>query len=655
MEGAEEFVSNEEVLNTDILRARIMNVEYQNLTIGEIQREIKRIYIEETGKEPPANITIYRSDDFKNLNDIDSGFDGTVIHFYDEEKGINQEYTITRGSETPEKDTWKPLDWTYNVFGIFVGQNKNQYRDAILFDKLVTKKINEKLRNNGSHIKLKKIGLGHSLGGNLNETIQITKQRYEKVYVINDAPPSFYQLATIDPYFWGQLVKKFNLNPEHYEEIYSIPPSELKAFAEEYYKKQIDERSIHHLTSQEDMLYAVSNVRGFIDIGSRQVIDTNKDFTSIKDLIAKISDKDVKAIQVYLSQYSDVYNEKGFDGVVQAMTGVDIAFIESLQGYDTMDYVWNAGDIVSKANHMLGDMKVKIPELMENVAILYKNLDPIFSVFVELGYVTPEEKKTVLTEVKGIEKDVASIQQLLHKTWNWSMVIPFLTPYVADDILQWKASIEVLFQIRDKVLNILKRLQIIQENTMNLQNAITTSVKAHSLNEVINALARSKGRMYDEYGNLILVKKVGEQEIRMNLSSAVRIYQKGLQIMDEKEAVLHKMKQRYFDEYVEDFEIQKRELMKKIEDMEQNPWAYQHLLGHFIYDAEQVYVLRRIDVHESIPPLDPMIPHIFETMFSYYEQEISKGKELVTTIKKSFEEFFEQDQNVSKIFDLRYG
>ncbi|WP_323744675.1 DUF6792 domain-containing protein [Thermaerobacillus caldiproteolyticus] len=29
--------------------------------------EIKRIYIEETGKEPPAHITIYSFDDFKNF------------------------------------------------------------------------------------------------------------------------------------------------------------------------------------------------------------------------------------------------------------------------------------------------------------------------------------------------------------------------------------------------------------------------------------------------------------------------------------------------------------------------------------------------------------------------------------------------------------
>ncbi|QPA30606.1 DUF6792 domain-containing protein [Thermaerobacillus caldiproteolyticus] len=640
-------MSQKLVLDTDLLRARVMNLEYEHLTA----EEIRRIYIEETGSDPPDQIHVYHSQDFKNININDSGFDGTIIHFYDEEKRINQMYTIARGSEIQEKDTWKPLDWAYNTFGIFVGQNKNQYDDALRFDEMVTQKITEELKRNGQTIELKKIGLGHSLGGNHVQVIQLTAHRFDQVYVINDAPPSAYQLAYIDKRFRYELAKKFTPNIlSDYNLIYSIPPSELKAFAEEYYKKQIDERSIHHLTAQEDLLYAVSGVRGFIDIGSRQVIDTNKDFTSIKDLIAKISDKDVKAIQVYLSQYSYIYNEKGFDGVVQAMTGVDIAFIESLQDYDTMDYVLHAEDILSKIDHMYDEMSEKIPVLLKHIGILYKNLDPMLSVFVQLGYMTVEEKNTVLSEVKGIEKDVTSIQQLLHELLNRERLIGivFLNPV---DILQ---CIETLFQIRDKVLDIEKRLQIIQENTMNLQNAITMSVNAHSLNEVIMALARSKGRTYDEYGNLILIKKMGAHEIRMNLSSAVRVYQKGLQILEEKETVLHKMKQRYFDEYVEDFEIQKRKLMNKIEDMEQNPWAYQRLLGHFTYDAERVYVLRRIEVHESIPPMDPMIPHIFETMFSYYEQEISKGKELIATIKKSFEEFFEQDQNVAKIFDLRY-
>ncbi|WP_243292753.1 hypothetical protein [Bacillus sp. FJAT-47783] len=47
--------SNQEVLNSNILRARMMNSEYKNLTV----EEVKRIYIEETGKEPPAHICVY--------------------------------------------------------------------------------------------------------------------------------------------------------------------------------------------------------------------------------------------------------------------------------------------------------------------------------------------------------------------------------------------------------------------------------------------------------------------------------------------------------------------------------------------------------------------------------------------------------------------
>jgi hypothetical protein len=642
------------VLDTDLLRARVMSEEYEHLD----EKDIRRIYIQETGSEPPAQIRVYHSQEFK------SGFDGTIIHFYDEEKGINQMYTIARGSETLEKDTQIPEDWGYNTFGIFVGKNRSQYNDALRFDEMVTQKITEELKRNGQTIELKKIALGHSLGGNLVQTIQLTEHRFDQVYVINDAPPSVYQLAYIDIRFRYELAKK-KFNPYILFKPYliaSIPPSELKAFAEEYYKKQIDEHSIHHLTAEEDLLYAVTSGRSlYIDIGSRRVIDTNKDFTSIKDLIAKISDKDVKTIQLYLSKYSGIYEEKGFDGVVQAMTGVDFDFIKSLRDYNTIDYLMD----IDKIERMYDRMSEEIPPLLEDLGIL-KNLDPILSVFVQFGYMTVEEKNTVLREVKGIVEDLKSIDQLRHELWNsmmdWkrrsivaSSYNPFFSPATSVATQNISLIISTLYQIGQKALDIVKRLQVIQKNTKKLQNAIDMSVDAHSLDDVINALARSKGRAYDENGDLILIKKVGEQEIRVNLSSAVRIYQKGLQIMERKEAVLREMKQSYLCEYVEDFERQKQELMKKIEDMEQNPWAYRHLLGHFTDDAKQVYALRRIDVHESIPQLHPRIPYIFEkAMFLYYEHEISRGKELIETIRKSFEEFFEQDQNLSKIFDLRY-
>jgi predicted HAD superfamily phosphohydrolase len=65
-----------------------------------------------------------------------------------------------------ESDTLKPLDWAYNAFGIFVGQSRSQFDDASRFDKIVTQKITEELKQKGATIELEKIGLGHSQGGN---------------------------------------------------------------------------------------------------------------------------------------------------------------------------------------------------------------------------------------------------------------------------------------------------------------------------------------------------------------------------------------------------------------------------------------------------------------------------------------------------------
>ncbi len=77
-------MSNEEILNTDIIRARITGLEYGKISA----EEIRRIYTEETGHEPPGEITVYHSEELKALSEKkraskDSGFDGTVIHFYD--------------------------------------------------------------------------------------------------------------------------------------------------------------------------------------------------------------------------------------------------------------------------------------------------------------------------------------------------------------------------------------------------------------------------------------------------------------------------------------------------------------------------------------------------------------------------------------------
>ncbi|TDL79179.1 DUF6792 domain-containing protein [Peribacillus frigoritolerans] len=99
-------MQNEEVLNSDILRVRLTELEYGGKKKFTVE-EVRKIIIEETGESPPSNIEIFSTDSLKEFKELknegkDSGFDGTAIHFYDAEKGINQTYVITRGSENEE-------------------------------------------------------------------------------------------------------------------------------------------------------------------------------------------------------------------------------------------------------------------------------------------------------------------------------------------------------------------------------------------------------------------------------------------------------------------------------------------------------------------------------------------------------------------------
>ena len=59
-----------DVLFSDTLKARIVKLEYGSIdSDGEFIpisiEDIRRVYIEETGMEPPNKIMLYRSDDYK--------------------------------------------------------------------------------------------------------------------------------------------------------------------------------------------------------------------------------------------------------------------------------------------------------------------------------------------------------------------------------------------------------------------------------------------------------------------------------------------------------------------------------------------------------------------------------------------------------------
>lgn len=88
---------------------------------------------------------------------------------------MDKSYTIARGTQNFTDDDWHAIDWSYNIMGIFTGQNDSQYKTVEKFDEKVTKEIAAKIGKEPI-----KIGLGHSLGGNLITLLQLNIGGFEK-------------------------------------------------------------------------------------------------------------------------------------------------------------------------------------------------------------------------------------------------------------------------------------------------------------------------------------------------------------------------------------------------------------------------------------------------------------------------------------------
>ncbi|MGX1191645.1 DUF6792 domain-containing protein [Metabacillus sp. SLBN-84] len=645
-------MNNNEVLATDLIRARIAELEYEGIT----EEDIRRIYIEETGEKPPVNIKVYRSEDFKLNKNEDSGFDGTILHFYDYEKGINQTYTITRGSEHKEGNSEKdrPLDWIYNAMGIFSGQNDSQFDSANQFEELVNEKIKKDLENKSKslgaditkeEIPLKKLGIGHSLGGNLIQMLAITRGDFEKVYAINDAPPSAYQLAAIDSKFRGKLFIEFNIDETDFDQIYTIPPKDLKAFAETYYKEQ--GKNIHHLTNEEDMLFAASELRGFLDLGSRTMLDSNPDFESIRERIANLSDEDLYEMQKFLVKYAPAYKAGGYDGLIKAMTGIDLVLVQDLksewEGFNITDNPVDTLDSAWETMKKFDEMAVSLRDFIEQLPVLAENIPVILSIFTDL---TSEEISIIEGELAGMENDVIEIRSMITDLMSMSTMEELLTlnPFTFYENI--KDMTERFEAIYSKINGLMDRFDKIFAAIDRAKLDFGAAVEGHSLQQVSNALAK-KGRRY-EGGNLILYKTGADgKKIEVNLSSSVRIYQRGMDSYEAREESLKRYQAAYDAAFLDDFDMRKRHLLNQIQDMETNPRAFRSMFN--LEDAE----ISSIQVHEHIPPLPSAFADRMEEAVHHFQYQFDKGRRLVTSIKTSIEKMFNEEKDIAAIFELR--
>ncbi|MEK4716670.1 DUF6792 domain-containing protein [Priestia sp. FSL W8-0524] len=225
-------------LLSDSLRNKLTQLEYKGLKGKEAK--ITKLFKEEMGEKPPK-FEIYTSEEI-GVGQA-SGFDGAAIHFYDEERKINQVYYIFRGTE-PKKDFG---DVVYDALGIGVGKQNTQIDDAQEMYDVVETNINRQVK--GSSLKVERYGDGHSLGGNLISTLALLKKNFVDVRGLNDAPVNVKQLLEKDPGFSRYATEKIG-------ETRNISTEKIVSLANVYYKKQ--KATISHTWVKGEPMHAQS-------------------------------------------------------------------------------------------------------------------------------------------------------------------------------------------------------------------------------------------------------------------------------------------------------------------------------------------------------------------------------------------------------------
>lgn len=500
MKANDQFMC-EYLISTNEMRLRMVDLEYKGLNEEEFKRRIKQIYIEEYGKDIDADIEIFNSSAFEIPDIKDSGYDGTAVHFYSEDEGINELYVISQGTQDLK-------DWEYNIKSMFAGLDFAQARATSSFTEEVKKLVET---NN----ELSVIGLSHSLAHNNNTTAYLLEDTFDEVHSFNGAQTNYYQLYYADTGFAKELNKRFSIQTNDFHAVRNLDPKQLEAFATEYYADKAE--NIHQTISLDDPLYAVSGARGFFTLGEVDYIDTNPDYPGLREVMDDIPDHVIQDFQELAIQYTLSSKEGGVDAAINDILGVDMDLIREVD--DGWSFAKLYATKQSEIDTMIRNINDNVPGLLSNIQTITSNADVIFGRLQEAGYITEEQKKLLVTEITIIEHQLLGIQTAIEKNVT-------VRDNGGDFLDRLGGDAEGIITIFLHFIAIKKSLDLLnQEDFLDILHGIGES---HSIRELLETMSGG-GKSYIGT-DMVLTASQGKKEIRVNMSAALRMYQQGASI-----------------------------------------------------------------------------------------------------------------------------
>ncbi|OIR61733.1 hypothetical protein BLL41_07225 [Bacillus sp. FMQ74] len=634
-------MENKNIFENENVKLRLIDLEYDykerfaSDTESEIKRaktdfevEVRRIYKEETHRDLPKSVEIYTSNELIKKNskiDIsirESGYDGTAIYIKDDKQHVNQLHIISEGSADNE-------DWSYNFFGLFLGIDDSQYQATKEF-------VRNAKRETENSNDLKTFAMGHSLANNNQLMVQLIDGEFDEVYGVNGAQISVDHLLATDLNLRDRLMHKFHIR--RLKDINDIPPEKLKKEIQKYYKDKGVTTNITQRISKDDPLYGVSGKADFITFGDVKMADTNTSVKGIRNIMDGVPDEDVRSIQKFLQKYKDDYEKDGLNGFIKAASGIDIDLIERVKNTDgALKKVSVLYEHFDDVKQMYGRIKEELPSFLGFLHTLLRNSGPVVDQLAENGYIDETQKKVIKKELTNINASMRGIEL------RYENFIDHLKHG------QFMQALKDVGEIVDYVKSILSSLKTLDTET---KDALKLIVDGHSIVQMLNALSKEKGFSYKGSDIYFTGKSGSGETIQVNLSSAVRIYQNGMKIVEDMEEAISKYQKVYSQEIDEDFIDKKQAITTAIHHMEENPSHYAfdlqfRLAAGFSHTFDK---LEKISVHESfhtgaLPANDGIVAEL--------KKQTTEKRDFIKNIRESIEKLFEKEEMISQLFDFQ--
>src|SRR5699024_8509083 len=378
-------------------------------------------------------------------------------------------------------------------------------------------------------------GLSHSLDVNNNITAHFLNDgdTFDSIYGVNGAQANYYQLFNNDDEFQDIVKNEFNIKSN--AEIYNVDPEIMKAFTEEYYKQ--DSQNIQQIISKDDPLYAVSNVRGFVQVGNVMELETNPDKGSLRDIMNDIPDENVAELQNMAIQYAEATeNGEAYDGL-QEVTGVDMKLINQLQDSPFSTYVSHQQEL----DQMVNDMHEKVPDVLVQINQVTNNSEDIFQRFVDEVYINSKQKNTIVNELNNIEQELDKAEKTI-ATWDsLRNSEPGSVPGVYPGSVQSSktgADIGAYMTFVNQIgPSLEKSLQSLQQT--NVLDNMSEIVQEHSIQSVLEKV--SKGNRSYQGGDMLWTSPKKSGGIQVNISAAMRLYDKGISLLEDKKEEIKRL------------------------------------------------------------------------------------------------------------------